>query len=102
MSARIKNRFITYVPRTFDDTGLLPQIVAEAVLRQLEIQDETLIDYVIDRTDRAFCTSVTFRRGLTSTDARGWYRMWVEHWIRGEHKRRTKLRNLAAGDAKIK
>ena len=77
---------------TFDDTGLLPAVIAEDVLRQLGIEDRSLIEYVEQRTETAYRESDKFRSGLSSTDPRGWYRMWVEHWIRGEHHRRDKRR----------
>lgn len=75
---------------TFADTELLPHVVAEDVLRQLGIRDVTLVDYVTDKTERMYATSERFRAGLSSTDPRAWYRMWVEHWIRGEHNRRMR------------
>ena len=81
---------------TFESTGLLPAVVAGDVLRQLGIADETLVDYVEQRTENLYRESKIFRRGLSSTDPRGWYRMWVEHWIRGEYKPRLKLSNAAA------
>lgn len=76
---------------TFDDTGLHPATVAQDVLRQLDITDSTLVDYVIKKTYNVYDHNERFRSGLSSTDPRGWYKMWVEHWIKGEHKRRLKL-----------
>jgi hypothetical protein len=80
--------------RTLESTGLLPTVVAADVLHQIGIDDETLIDYVERKTESAYQHSDHFRRGLHSADPRAWYRMWVEHWIKGEHGRREKRRRL--------
>jgi hypothetical protein len=79
----------------FESTGLLPAIVTEDVLRELGINDPTLIDYVEQRTESVYRENAKFRYGLSSTDPRGWYRMWVRHWIEGEHNRREKQKRLA-------
>jgi hypothetical protein len=79
---------------TFESTGLLPAVVAEGMLRELSIADETLIDYVEQRTQDVYRNNERFRKGLSSTDPRAWYRMWVKHWIAGEHNRREKRRQL--------
>jgi hypothetical protein len=77
---------------TFESTGLLPVVVAADVLRELGVTDETLIDYVEQRTQDVYRNNERFRKGLSSTDPRAWYRMWVKHWIAGEHNRREKRR----------
>jgi hypothetical protein len=87
MSAKVKTL-------TFESTGLLPAVVAADVLRELNITDGTLIDYVEQRTQGVYQNNERFRHGLSSTDPRAWYRMWVRHWIQGEHNRREKRRQL--------
>ena len=79
---------------SFESTGLLPAVVAENVLRQLSIADETLIDYIERKTENVYRNNPGFRQSLTSGDPRACYRMWVEHWITGEHHRREKQRAI--------
>lgn len=87
--------------QTFESTGLHPATVAQNVLRAFGIYDETLIDYVIEHTDRVYRANPEFRRILHRLDdPRNYYRQYVEHWITGENRRRQRVTQPAPGEVR--
>lgn len=77
-------------------TAILPGLVAEDIMRRLDIRDATLIEYIEQRTVGVYNKHPWFRVGMDGDNGLDFFSAYAETWILGEHARRRKRRRMTA------
>ena len=66
------------------ETPLIPEIVADRVT-----QDEWMVTILSERARKCYQVNDLFRKGCRSRHGNDYLFMFMQHWFKGEQKRRT-------------